>query len=647
MIDVKSKKGTILIILFITIISLLPIIIYPSLFLERGNDLSEQFYPVFYYVKLHFQIDHALPLWNNLWFAGIPILTDPQFSIFYPPNTLFLFLNIDTSFISLFMLHIFLGGVGIYLTSRLAFRFSRLTSLIASAFYIFNPKLAGFIEAGHVGLVFSYGWLPFIALSTIKIATKPSILWSLLLAVSLAGTFFTHTLIFLASVIASILLLIYLLLFSVKKRIKAIIFFIFGSFFTFGLTSISLLPQIEWLNETTRSLLLQQRDTYPRWESIKDFLEVVFIPWINNGLWNIDSEKWIIIGLSSTILSITGFWYLSSRLKIITVLSGLLALLLIANNTSPIFPWLITQDWYALMRVSTRIWPLIVLFLTFLMAFGLESVPKKKKILSLIIVLLVFGEDIGFSWTRFYKPQNQTNFAPTEVYQFLEDDRDRFRVFCLTRCLSQKHVAIHNLELLEGYNTLPQTNYYHQSWQLMGGYWNYYTLAIPPIGFYTFDKLKPDPISLGEYNVKYIISPYELDSSDFKLDKKIEGYYIYLNNQFKSRAYYLNEKVSNPTPITLYTPNHVRVDTSSNFSNRIILAQVYSKGWKAYLDGKKEVRVQQRPDALMLVDIGTNTQFVDFKYQPDSFKLGKIITLLTLVLTTILLFINLKIFRKK
>ena len=81
-----------------------------------------------------------------------------------------------------------------------------------------------------------------------------------------------------------------------------------------------------------------------------------------------------------------------------------------------------------------------------------------------------------------------------------------------------------------------------------------------------------------------------------------------------------------------YTPNHIRVDTSSNRTSRLVLAEVYSPGWRAYLDGKEEVSVQEKPDTLRLVDIAAGTKFVDFKYEPESYQRGRLITLATIII---------------
>lgn len=639
----KEERVILPILLVSTLLLYLPVFINPSILLERGNDLQEQFWPVFYFVREQFWKNHSLPLWNNLWFSGLPLLPDPQFSLFYPPHFVFLILSTDYAFLVLFLFHIFLAGIGAYLLARHGFGLSNPASLFSSLLYIASPKLAGFLEAGHPGLVWSWAFLPFIVSATLKLTQKPKFVWSGLLGLSLAGVFYTHTIIFIISAIVTVLLFfVTLTIFSVKKiTFGSVISFFLAILLTFGLTAIMLLPQIEWVPQTTRFLLLQDRDVYPKWTGVIEFVKVVFTPLTlgKEGIWNLDNEKWIPLGTSTSILALFGFLGLKKKLKVLILVSGLLVTLIALNNISPIYQFLIKQDWYVLSRVSTRVWFIPVLVIVFLAAYGFDLLIKKQKLRAAagIVAFFVIAELVILSWLRLLKPvPEQTKFVPREVYKSLANDKEKFRVFCLNRCLSQKEAAIYNLELVEGYNTLQQINYYKHMWQLSGAYWNYYTLSIPPIGTYTFEKPRPDPVSLGEFNTKYIISPYELTDKSFVLEKKFGDYLVYKNTAFWPRAYYQTDlqKPEREASIITYTPNLIRVDTSGHNTSRLVLSEVWSPGWKAYLNGKEEVRVQEKPNTLRLVDIKPDTRFVDFKYEPDSFKIGRVVTLTTFLLIT-------------
>ncbi len=619
-----------------TLFFYIPVFINPPILLNRNNDLQEQFWPTFYFIKTHVAQNHVLPLWNNLSLSGTPLLPDPQFSLFYPFNLIFLLLPINLAFLIIFFLHSLTGGVGTYLASKHGFKLSNHTSLFLALSYIFLPKMAGYLEAGHYGLILSLAWQPFVILSVIMLLRKSSALWSILLAISLAGCFFTHTAIFLLSLIVSILFFV-IGLFKVKgKLIRRLLYFSFGILLTFGLISITLLPQLEWAPQTTRSLLLQERDTYPKWTSITEPFVNMLFPWIKgiDYIQSIDTEKWIPTGFFLTLLSLFGFLKLENKIKLIIASSLGIVLAICLNNSSPFYKLLLSQDWYAVMRVSTRVISLVNLTVLFLAGFGFEMLLKQKSRLLPIITAAVIGESLVLSWLRISQPPALLNTPPQEIYHFFKNDQSRFRIFCITRCLSPTLSARANLELIEGYNPLIQKNFNQQAWQLTGSYWKGYTHTIPPIGTYTFEKLHPDPSSLGDFNVKYIVSPYKITDSNLIFEKQFGQYLVYKNQLFRTRAYYLTQdkKAGEEAHITIYTPNFIRINTTLHSNPSLVLAEVYSKGWSAYLNGNEKVPVLEKPDTLRVVNIKQNTDYVDFKYEPTTFKTGKLITLIVIIL---------------
>jgi len=468
-----------------TFVIYLPILFNPQIVLGRGNDLQEQFWPIFNFIQQQTWQHHSFPLWNNLFSSGLPLLPDPQFAFFYPPNLLFLFLPTNIAFITSFFLHTLIGGMGIYLASKVCFKFSGTTSVFTSIIYIFSPKLGGYLEAGHYGLVASWAWFPYIIIAVWMLAKNPKLSWSILLSTALAGIFFTHSITFILAAITAGLFFITILVldFSLKKWFKPSTYFIISIIITFGLTAITFLPQIEWIPQTTRLLLIHDRDVYPKWLSLKEFIQNIFYPWINGlkDMQNIDTEKWLSMGFGTSLLALVGFLRLQIKYKIFLLLGSLIIIFISTNNASPIYHLLISQDWFVLMRVSTRIWFLQVLIIVLLAGFGFESLSKIKLSRKYLVIFstLAILEMLSLSWSRLFIPiAAQSRYVSKEIYQFLKSDRDRFRIFCVNRCLSQQDAAKANLELIEGYNTLQQMNYYKHIWQLSGGYWNYYTLIL-------------------------------------------------------------------------------------------------------------------------------------------------------------------------
>lgn len=649
----KSEKAKIAVILFLASLLLyLPIFFNPELLLGRHNDLQEFFWPVFQYTKFHLINNHGLSLWLNLFFSGTPLLPDPQSFLFYLPNSIFYLLPIHAAFLISLIIHTFWGSLGTYWVSKYGFKFSQTVSIFTAVLFIFAPKLAGYLEAGHFGLAVSFAWIPFVILSTIKIVRTKSLIWPVLFGVSLTQIYFTHSVTFIITALAASLLFAGTLVLTTRKVTwpKSSLHFLIGALVTFGLSAITLLPQLEWTPSTTRSLLLQNPDIYPKWTSAGEFLQSILFPWSGGvtSLQGIDTEKWLSLGLLPTAAALIGFWYLKKSQKYFLSVTALIITLISLNNSSPLRSFLQSQDWLALIRVATRVWFIPVFIVIFLAGLGMERLLAKKGInkkLVLVFAALAAGELLAISWLRIIKPiPVPTKYASAEIYKFLSEDKEQFRVFCINRCLPQQKSAEQNLELVEGYSTLQQVNYYKHMRQLSGAYWDDYTLALPPIGTYTFQKPQPDAASLGLYNTKYVISPYKMTDSNFHIEAVFGDYTVYKNSLYKSRAYFRAPN-DPPAPVSLYTPNHIRVDTSSKASTQLILSEVYNSGWNAYLDGTDKTVVRETPNSLRQVDLRPDTRFVDFRYEPESFRAGILITAITVVLSIILASRYLKIKR--
>lgn len=611
-----KKYSPYLIILLATIFLFLPFFINPPLLLQRGNDLQIVFWPVFHFIRENFWTNHQLPLWNNLFFAGTPLLPDPQFSYIYLPNIIFLLLPTSIAFFIHIFIHLFFAGVGMYLFLKKGIKISQKISIVGAIFYVFSPLFAGYLEAGHYTLITSVAWLPLLALSTYQLQKKGSFRWTLLFSLSLASILLNHTFIFLSSAFLSFLFLLFCFLTSKKRRFKSLLLAFYGVLITVGLTAITLFPQLQWSNQTTRFLLIKYPESYPFWLRWKEFLGSI----LSLHPQSIPTEKWLTIGILPILLAVFGFFKMNKKYRFILFLLFFLVSLLALNNLSPLYPILIDMNWYKILRVTTRLWYINVFLVTVLASYALQ---KSKKFTNLLIFLAIL-ELLFYSWSYIFKPiRVNPNLAPNSVYEFLSKDKELFRVFCTTRCLSQQKNAINKIETIEGYNTLQQMNYFKHSWGLMGGYWNYYTLAIPPIGT---KNLTPNAKALGEYNVKYIITPSEIIDEQLEQIEKIEGFFIYKNNIFTPRNY------------EIYTPNFIRVSTYNlqPITSSLVIPEVYSDGWIAYLNGNEQVHVQETPNALRAVDIKPDTHFVDFVYKPDSFKIGRLITSGTILILALI-----------
>lgn len=148
---------------------------------------------------------------------------------------------------------------------------------------------------------------------------------------------------------------------------------------------------------------------------------------------------------------------------------------------------------------------------------------------------------------------------------------------------------------------------------------------------------------LSSASIKYIISHEPLPQNTYNnipLDPVATSsgkYYIYENVSAKPRAYLLSSGSAN---ITFAAENQITVKTSAKKATSLILTDWYYPGWKAYINGK-EVPIQVYETTFRQVSIPKGKAIVKFIYDPLSFKLGLVITIISL-----LSFVALFVFRK-
>ena len=575
-------------VIFLFVLALqLPFFLNPSLILDRGNDLQEFFWPIIEFTKSTIFTHKQIPLWYNSILSGTPLLPDPQSMIFYLPNIIFLFLPMREGFLISIFLHTLAGGLGVYLLTK---------KLYPSLFYVSAPALAGAIEAGHFGIITAWAWLPFALHFVLK--------RSYLAAAFLALIFYSHVLIFALTLAALSFMAVYKgIEFTYLVKIYLL---------TFGLVAVVLFPMLEWSPDTTRFLLRQNPDTFPKWRGIVEPAGALFAPWTTNA-GTIRTDKFISTGMGLPLLAFLGYLTLDRKKKYLLAVFGVGAALILLNNLSPAFPLLVNFDPFKLLRVTTRVW-FIVLAALILLA---SRASDKHKFISALVVV----EFLILWFTHIQKPVDARPLAPPAVTDFIKNDPEQFRVFCLTRCISQRDAVQNNLELIDGYSTLTQTNYYRHSWQLTGGFWDYYSLSTPPIGLYKNGSLGPNLRSLGEYNTKYIISKRELPDENLSEVFKDRGWHVYENGFFVPR--------SNAALIG-YSPNKITVDTSRLEGKSLVMAEVYSKGWRAHIGGR-ELPVLEAPNTQRVVEVPEGTGQTELRYSPKSFEAGKAVTGSTII----------------
>jgi hypothetical protein len=185
----------------------------------------------------------------------------------------------------------------------------------------------------------------------------------------------------------------------------------------------------------------------------------------------------------------------------------------------------------------------------------------------------------------------------------------------------------------------------------------------------------PDSTRLIDFlNVKYVLWSEPLKNSDFELLQK-GIFYLYRNRNFLPRAFLvedfqvvndemkvkeiLQDRHFNPerqvllneyppgeflksegkesfpglkesAKIADYKNERIEIAVSLPQPKILVSSEVYCPGWKAYLDGR-EVKIYQANFSFRAVPLPGGVHTVIFVYDPSSFRLGRAITVFTLI----------------
>lgn len=142
-----------------------------------GGDLLSQFYYWKGYLADSIR-SGIIPFWNPYNFSGTPFLAHPSTAFFYPLNFIFLLLPLNLAFSYSYFIHLLIAGIGMYyLTLKYADRYS---SLISGCTFMLSGYFAARIYAGHVDLLTTAAWLPWVIRSGIEIMDDSSSMKSVL-----------------------------------------------------------------------------------------------------------------------------------------------------------------------------------------------------------------------------------------------------------------------------------------------------------------------------------------------------------------------------------------------------------------------------------------------------------------------------------
>jgi uncharacterized protein DUF6541 len=107
----------------------------------------------------HIRALGRIPLWNPYLFGGVPTIEAGSGDILYPASVLHFILPLISALAWKLILHVFLGGVFMYLAAR-AFGISRSVALFAGTSYLLSANLVSLVWGGQDGKMYVIALFP-------------------------------------------------------------------------------------------------------------------------------------------------------------------------------------------------------------------------------------------------------------------------------------------------------------------------------------------------------------------------------------------------------------------------------------------------------------------------------------------------------
>jgi uncharacterized membrane protein YfhO len=86
--------------------------------------------------------------------------------------------------------------------------------------------------------------------------------------------------------------------------------------------------------------------------------------------------------------------------------------------------------------------------------------------------------------------------------------------------------------------------------------------------------------------------------------------------------------------VVLYQPTRVEIETDAGAAGYLLLADAWYPGWRARVDGV-ETPIERADCIFRAVYLSPGAHRVEFEYQPESFRVGTIISLVSLFVLVI------------
>lgn len=217
--------------------------------------------------------------------------------------------------------------------------------------------------------------------------------------------------------------------------------------------------------------------------------------------------------------------------------------------------------------------------------------------------------------------------------------------------LSPNFGSLYNLSTINGYTTFILKSYndifqkssFSNSSYKEAARFNPHILetrADATIGKINFSNIDFNDELFDDLAVKYIITDRELGLTHHKLVFSNDRISIFENLNVKPRAIVVDEAGSILETPQITSENSNSIELATGMKGKLILADVFYPGWKAYA-GDKELPIKPYKNILRSVELEDSVSRIRFEFKPQSFYIGFFISATSISLAVLLIFYSL------
>ncbi len=606
-----------------------------------GSDLIYSHWAFALQIQRTFAQTHHLPFWSPYFGGGLPVGADPLAALFYPPTQLVHLFSLRTYFLVLIIGHLVLAGLGTLLLARRVLKLPALPALVAAMSYMATPRLLSHLGAGHVTIVQTVAWYPWLALACWATLREPR-RWGVLLGLCIA-------LMLLAGhpqmAYYGLLMIGGLAGWMLVKRWRAqgwrtlrspLIGLVAAGALGLLLAAIHLLPLLEFTNHSTRQLSLSSGDAVPLFTFLSS---LVVLPPQTGSPW----EGFISPGLVVLILAVLASVARWRKVWPLVLGIGLVAGLAM-GNASPLYLVLsrVLPD-LDLFRGLARIWFIALLLIALLAGIGTDVLLQAARRFSLrgassfvgsltlfLVAISLVATDIGYTRTGAIGPV----VAPSALARTALQLAGSGRIYSEQENITQTDAVELQARLADGWDPLLIESYVTYMQQAGNYAHTGYTLHIP----YDSSSVQPNARLLGLMNVSVVISRRPLTDPLLAKVAVVNGTLIYRNTADDGPAYLVQpgadgnppaldrfQRLDGSVRVLTIAPEKEAFSFSSNAEAYFVIATPQFPGWTASLDGHL-AQIQLFAGVMPAIKVGPGTHTLSYTYTPTYVRSGVILS---------------------